>query len=467
MLTFASQLLIFVVPLFTVILLLSMLLGIVGDAAVVQIQESRKNKTKLYVLGRMLLTQFEPYLLRGRRGPFSIIKHLQTNVSVNTILTGICVPQDEGFIGVSQDNLAKEEATVVADRHEGGRSEVNTETSTAGPVTEAVRRCAAVNTVANRSRKSEDGASSTPIPARSSRSSRKSEDGVPSTPIQARSSMKASQNSGGLHSQRPPAADEQKSSWRTPRARRQVTLQAFKKAGKLYDPWALQCILKQLRHTKDGGDQVRGDVRQLLPGDSDVRALAVALAKDMLVMEHQNGNAQVTRANLQRLSNNLEKASPASPKLSRSTMLNKGKITAHQHQLLEVDDLHMPEKEEIKDPASTEPRKTLFGGHREEESMAQIRQSRAIMAKSKALRAVVMMDRMEEATDQLEQLEERLEQSCERLVAIQEGIAEHDKRLPIIPYSKCRIEAMDGRGGPIEKGRVEVALKHIQQKNNR
>ncbi|KAK3283393.1 hypothetical protein CYMTET_8909 [Cymbomonas tetramitiformis] len=128
------------VPAVTIILLLSMLLRIVGDTSVQQLQESRKNKTKLIVLGYMLLPQLEPYFLRGRRGPFSIVKQIQKSLSPSSQLKSI---------SISEELYHLEEAMVTA--VEDGDTGECVETPRAGPVREA-RRTRAVNITASQNK---------------------------------------------------------------------------------------------------------------------------------------------------------------------------------------------------------------------------------------------------------------------------------------------------------------------------
>lgn len=340
MLMFVSQLMIFILPLFTVILLLSMLLGIVGDAAVEQIQESRKNKTKLSVIGRMLQSQFEPRFLRGRRGPFSIIKFLHP-ISLKSILC------EFGDLGPGDDS--EKARSALGDGRARGRKE-----SLAGPVMEAARRAAPVHSVCNVPSRNKKTQIST-FPSSSSSSKRYVIDNF----HQQRSANDSKASS----------ADDSKASWCTPE-HKEASIKAFKQKGGLSDPWALEYILKK-----------RGE-----ESDATLRVLSEAIANRMRG-DHDQKEQHGRR----------EEGS----RLNRSSGLYRERILRVSKRLLEADELYMPEKSKSTDP-TRESR--LFGSRNGLSDARTCPSRSTIMAQAKSRQAAMMVAAKEQFLELQERL---------------------------------------------------------------
>eukprot|EP00854_Cymbomonas_tetramitiformis_P000607 gene607-1034_t len=133
-----------VVPVITVVVLLSMLLALVGDASVEQIKESRRTRMKVSVIGQMLLAHFEPYFLRGRR-PF----HFNTYIKECMIAQERAMASQERAkaleIIIHEEKEYVREVTPVSPAVGGGDGEGQLEVPGAGPVTEAFRRAGPLN----------------------------------------------------------------------------------------------------------------------------------------------------------------------------------------------------------------------------------------------------------------------------------------------------------------------------------
>ncbi|KAK3254009.1 hypothetical protein CYMTET_36763 [Cymbomonas tetramitiformis] len=369
-----------VVPVITVVVLLSMLLALVGDASVEQIKarrprtlsslraahprspaaaplfftgggvalmtpfferfgmtlldvptvapatESRRTRMKVSVIGQMLLAHFEPYFLRGRR-PF----HFNTYIKECMIAQERAMASQERAkaleIIIHEEKEYVREVTPVSPAVGGGDGEGQLEVPGAGPVTEAFRRAGPLNIL------------------------------MSNEPV-----SKHNELSGG---------------------------KLNRKSGWMYDSWVLQSVFSRLMSHENV--VTRGCSAESEEVTEDLYHLAKTVASDMLLVDgmKEKGGA----------------------KMERALHVLDGRVH-HQEDIREMDDLYMlPETIDDANKAEAKPTKKR-----------------------------IMKDNLKVAMEELSQVQGRLSQSYARMAQVAEKrIRRHEARRPVTEYSQCAL----------------------------